>query len=219
MNDKSISRIAFGVGVIVVGVAALLGSFGIINFNDLVANYWPLLLVAAGLVVLADNPKQNYLWATALIVFGAIAQLNTLGVIDVNFWQLFWPILLIIIGWSVLAQQASTSSASTDNISAILGGSETKNTSRDFRGSKITTLLGGSSIDLSKADIKKEATIELFVLMGGVELRVPENWQVRTSAMPILGGIENKTSAPTKSGAPALNIVGTIVMGGIEIKN
>lgn len=219
MKDKSISRIAFGVGVIIVGVAALLGSFGVIGFYELAGNYWPLALVAAGLIALLDNPRQNYLWAALMIVFGVIAQLNNLDVISVDFWQLFWPIILIAVGWSVLTQHTLVTKSSADNITAILGGSETRNNSDDFQGAKVTTILGGSMIDLRKAKIKKEATLEVFALMGGVEVHVPEDWEVRTSAMPILGGIDNKAVAPKKSGAPVLHVVGTIVMGGVDIKN
>ena len=55
--------------------------------------------------------------------------------------------------------------------------------------------------------------------MGGVELRVPETVEVRCSTMNILGGVENKTAKPTAKNAPVLNIIGDVVMAGIEIKN
>ena len=219
MKETSPSRLAAGAGIILVGVAALLGAFNVINFNDIFQTYWPLLLVAAGVVVLLENPRQNYLWAILLTVFGVIAQLNTLEIVTVNFWQLFWPVILIVIGWSVLTQRVRANANSTDNVTAILSGAETKNKSKDFKGSSVSAILGGASIDLSKATIKKEATVEVLTIMGGVELRVPETWEVRTSVMPILGGVENKTAAPTKSGAPVLHVIGTAVMGGIEIKN
>jgi predicted membrane protein len=80
-------------------------------------------------------------------------------------------------------------------------------------------VLGGVTYDMSKVNIKKEATIEIFTLMGGVELRVPENVEVRCSTMNILGGVENKTAKPTAKNAPVLNIIGDVVMAGIEIKN
>lgn len=220
MENISLSRLSFGVGVIVVGVAALLGAFNVINFNELISTYWPLLPMIAGLVLLADNARQNYLWAGLLLLIGAVALFNTLDIVDVNFWQLFWPLLLIVFGWSVLTQRARVVATSADNVSAILSGAENKNRSQDYKGGKVTTILGGASVDLSKADIKKEATLEILTVMGGIELRVPEHWEVRTSVMPILGGAENKTSSPTsKTKAPVLNVIGTALMGGIEIKN
>lgn len=220
MENLSLSRLVFGVGVIVIGIAALLGAFGIINFSELFGTYWPVLLIVAGLVLIADNPKQNYLWGILLFALGAVALFNTLDIVEVNFWQLFWPLILIVFGWSVLTQRARINSNSADNVTAILGGAENKNQSQDYRGGKVTAIMGGCSIDLAKADIKKEATLEILAVMGGIELRVPENWEVRTSVMPILGGAENKTIRPSaKTKAPVLNVVGTALLGGIEIKN
>lgn len=219
MKETSLSRLSAGVGIIVIGVAALLGALDIINFNYLFQTYWPLLLIAAGVVMWLENPKQGYLWAIAVIILGITAQLNTLDVTDINFWQLFWPVILIVIGWSILSKRSSQISDATSDISAILSGTETKSNAKDYKGGKISAVLGGVEMDLSRASIKKEATIEVFALMGGIELRVPDNWEVRTSLMPILGGSENKANAPSSSKAPVLNIVGTIVLGGIEIKN
>lgn len=219
MKNISLSRLAFGVGIIGVGVAALLGSFDIINFGELVRNYWPLLLIAGGLVLLADDLRQNYIWAGILIILGVVAELNVLALVEVNFWQIFWPIVLILFGSSLLFKRAGVSTNSDDKVTAIFAGAETRNSSKDYRGGQVTAILGGSSINLSKAVIKKEATLEILAVMGGVELRVPDEWEVRTSVMPILGGVENKAQAPKGNNAPVLNIVGTVLMGGIEIKN
>ncbi len=220
MKETSLSRLSAGVGIIVIGVAALLGALDVINFSDIFQTYWPLLLIAAGVVIWLENPKQSYLWAIAIIVLGVTAQLNTLDVTDINFWQLFWPVILIVVGWSILSQRSSRISPdATTNISALLSGTETKSNAKDYNGGKISAILGGVELDLSRASIKKEATIEVFALMGGIELRVPDDWEVRTSLMPILGGAENKTTTSSNSKAPVLNIVGTVVLGGIEIKN
>ena len=221
MENTSLSRLALGVAVIVVGAAALLGSLDIINFKTVFSTFWPLLLIGAGLVLMLDNFRQNYIWAIVLILLGLISQLNALDVTNINFWELFWPVALIAIGWSILTQKTRFNTTGTDNVSAILSGSETKSRSQDYQGGKATAILGGCSIDLTKANIKKEATLEVLAIMGGVELRVPENWEIKTSIMPILGGTENKATSPQpgKAKAPILNIVGTAVMGGIEIKN
>lgn len=219
MKNISFIRLAIGAGIILAGLAALLGSFEIVNFSQALESYWPLLLVVAGIVVLIDSPRQNYVGAVLLIALGVIAQLNVLEVIDVSFWQIFMPAVLIVVGWSILTHGSRAKSASTDNITAILGGAENKNRSKDFKNSNVTAVLGGASIDLGKADIKKEATIDVLAILGGAELRIPEGWEVRVAVTSILGGVENKTSAPSKANAPVLNIVGTAILGGVEIKN
>lgn len=220
MENLSLSRLVFGVGVIGVGIAALLGAFDIINFGELLRTYWPVLLIVAGLTLLADNPKQNYLWGGLMTIVGTIALLGNFNVVNIDFWQLFWPLVLIVFGWSILTQRARINSDNPDNITAILGSIESKNDSSDYQGGKITAVMGGGTVDLTKASLKKEATLEILTVMGGVELRVPESWEVRTSVMPILGGVENKAAAPTdKVKAPVLNVIGTALLGGIDIRN
>lgn len=219
MKNTSLSRLAFGIGFTVVGVAALLGAFDIINFWEIFRTYWPLGLIAIALVLLVENLRQNYFWAIILLTIGVAAQLNLLGIIDVGFWQLFLPLIAIAIGLSILFQRAHITTSSDSSLTAIMSESNTKNESKDYRGDKVTAVMGSCVIDLRKARIKKEATIEVFSLMGGIAIRVPDGWTVKTSLTPIMAGVDNKTPSSKKDKLPVLNIVGTIVMGGIEIKD
>jgi hypothetical protein len=78
--------------------------------------------------------------------------------------------------------------------------------------------MGGLEIDLRDASIKGEAIIDIFALMGGVEMRVPEDWLIIIDGFPFMGGFEDKTRPP-KETTKRLTIKGTAVMGGVEIKN
>ena len=78
--------------------------------------------------------------------------------------------------------------------------------------------MGGVELDLSRATIKKEASINVFVMMGGVEVRVPDNVIVKNRATLFLGGIEDNTRPEEGKNNPILYIDGSIVMGGVEIK-
>jgi predicted membrane protein len=78
--------------------------------------------------------------------------------------------------------------------------------------------MGGVELDLSKATVAHEAVIDVFVLMGGLELRVPENVIVKSKAVCILGGVEDKTNPADAVKAPVIYLDGTVIMGGVEIK-
>ena len=81
--------------------------------------------------------------------------------------------------------------------------------------------MGGSQMDLTNANLNAPALIDIFVLMGGVELRIPKEWNVQVDVLPIMGGVEDKiTTYPDHVVNPAqrLVITGNIVMGGLEIK-
>lgn len=217
----SYTRIFAGLGVVLFGGLLLLDSLNINGFNGQLGTWWPLFVIGAGALVFLNDSK-SYLWAILLIGFGGLSLLNKFEVVNVNPWQLFWPAIIIAVGLSIIFRQfggsAKPTSGQNDDISAILGGASQVNTSADYKGGKITAILGGVELDLRKTVIKKDATIDIFGFMGGVELRVPENVVVKTKASAILGGIENKRQAAEVKNAPVLYITGQVIMAGIEIK-
>ena len=223
MDKMSLPRTLVGSGIILVGVAALLGGLNIIDFSYLFQTYWPMLVIAAGLLILLINPREEYLWGLLLIAFGILWQMKALEVVEFNTWALFWPLVIMAVGWAVLTNRAGAATnfktSDTNAVVAVLGGVETKDDSANYTGSKITAVVGGSALDLRSATIKNEATIDIFALMGGVEIKVPENWTVRSSVVPILGGVDNKTKPAVSKNAPVLNITGTAIMGGVDIKH
>jgi predicted membrane protein len=217
-----IPRFITGLAIVAFGVAFLLGNFEVLNFKELVHDWWPLAIILAGLIMLL-NDARSYLWALLVIAIGVVVQLNQLDITDINPWQLFWPVAIIFVGLSVLFNKATShpkvSKTERDDATAVLGGSDQRNTSDDFKGSKATAILGGVKLDLRKATIKKDATIEVFCFWGGVELLVPRNVTVRNQTSAVLGGIEDKTEQEAGKNAPVLYVTGDVIMGGVEIKN
>jgi hypothetical protein len=82
----------------------------------------------------------------------------------------------------------------------------------------LTAILGGFEVDLRNASIQGEAVMDVMAVMGGVQLRVPDDWIVIIEGFPILGGYDDKTRPP-KDSVKRLVIRGTVIMGGVEVKN
>lgn len=124
---------------------------------------------------------------------------------------------------SVRRREFSSSIESADANSyikaiAIMSGFKRVNNSQDFKGGELTAVMGGLEIDLRDASIKGEAVFDIFALMGGVEMHIPEDWIVIIEGFPFMGGFEDKTRPP-KDSTKRLIIKGTAIMGGVEIKN
>lgn len=211
----------FAILIIVIGVAVLFANLDIFNMRQIVADWWPLLLIAVGGVSLIDS-QRNYAWPVFVMAMGALFLLNTLNVADIDVGNVIGPAIIIGIGITMLVggrRSAKTlSSRDHDDITVIMSGTTSKNSSTDYTGCRATTVMGGIEMDISHAVIKKEAVINCFVLMGGIDLRVPENVIVKSRAACFLGGIEDKTNPLKTADAPVLYIDGTIIMGGIEVK-
>jgi hypothetical protein len=220
--NKSLSRIITGLIIIGVGLGALLDTLNIFEFWQFAGMWWPVSLVVVGLLILLSDVRQ-FIWSIALVVLGVLLQLRNLDILEFNVWSLVWPVAIIAVGLGILINRTAQSHAvrvqDSDDISAILGGSKTVNKSQDYKGGKATCVLGGVSIDLRDAKIKKEATLNVFVLSGGVELKIPREWRVQSNVFPILGGIENRANDDAKANAPVLIITGTVALGGVDIRS
>lgn len=222
---QSIIQITTGIIITLIGVGALLSTLNVFPFWDYFRDWWPLLISLAGVFVLFGEGNKKYsnlFWGVILIAAGVVLTLNVQDLADYNLFGLIVPIVIIYAGLSLLLSRNSRlktrqNSSDEDNISAILGGSETVNNSKKYKGGRHTAILGGVSLDLRDAKLADNAQIELFVVLGGVELKVPRDWRVISNITPIAGGVKNKSQG-TDEKSPTLVITGTVALGGVEIK-
>ncbi|HRJ05992.1 MAG TPA: DUF5668 domain-containing protein [Candidatus Saccharibacteria bacterium] len=220
MGNTSLSRVITGLGVITVGVIAMLGAFDVVDSGAIFRDWWPAAVITLGVVMLVG---RNILWGLAVTILGGALLLRTLEYTDLNVFQLFWPVIIILVGLSILFNRTASGTFKTDktldDVTAVLGGVESNNTSSDYKGGKATAVMGGVTLDLRKATIKKEATLQVLSFWGGVEVKVPEGWVIKNRTNAILGGVEVKVPTETKKDAPILYIVGDVIMAGVDVKS
>lgn len=214
-------QLVLGISIIAAGVVAFLSNIDAGSTRAIVADWWPLAIVALGIYMFWSN-SRNVVWATTVVLGGLLVLFKTLDVVDINVGQIIFPLLLVAAGLSLImgARHRTNHAVSKDqeNITAILGGVANKNTSRDYTGGMVNAFMGGAEIDLSDATIKSEATLQLSIFMGGLELRVPKNVIVKSRTACILGGTEDKTNPIEGKNSPVLYLEGTVFMGGVEVK-
>ena len=107
---------------------------------------------------------------------------------------------------------------------AILGGIKKNVISKNFKGGEVICIMGGAEINLSQADIQGTIVLEMIQILGGAKLIVPSNWEIRSEAMVILGGIEDKRQQvidhnAASASSKVLILRGTCVFGGIDIRS
>jgi predicted membrane protein len=104
----------------------------------------------------------------------------------------------------------------------FMGGIKKIVLSKNFKGGEISAVFGGAEINLTQADFEKEIKLEVNAVFGGVKLIIPANWEIKSNATAVLGGIDDKRpiqnnplSGPTKR----ILLEGNCVLGGIEIRS
>ena len=110
----------------------------------------------------------------------------------------------------------------TFQANAIFSGFKRRITDGDFRGAHLTAIFGGGELNLRQAKMEGDSVVVFATaIFGGIEIKVPENWQVTSDGTGIFGGFTDQTAHPP-AGTPGVKkiiVKGEAVFGGVEVKN
>jgi hypothetical protein len=223
-------RLVPAIVLIAVGAIFLLNNLHIVYAHELF-RYWPAILIAVGIVKLVDSTDNSGRAGGGVLVgLGAIFLAQSLGFLNIHFWDL-WPLILIAVGLAMLFEGnlawhvgiKSSTSRGRSKESAVFSGGKRVIVDQNFTGSKYDAVFGGFEIDLRKADIAgDEAVLELNAVFGGIEVRVPEAWSVVVKGAGVFGAFQDSTLQPDPRIIPSpkrLIVKGGAVFGGVELKN
>lgn len=102
---------------------------------------------------------------------------------------------------------------------AVMGGANRKGRWTPARRNFALAVMGGSQLDFREAVLPPGVTeVQVFAVMGGVEIIVPPGVNVESHGVGILGGFDHLGgSRDWDDDAPVLRIAGMAFMGGVEI--
>ena len=106
---------------------------------------------------------------------------------------------------------------------AIFGGGEKIVTSENFQGGNITTVFGGSDLNLTHAKLAPGVhEINIFTMFGGWGLIIPAEWNVKVEVFSIFGGVSDKRMIgpnTVRDNTRTLVLKGFVMFGGGDIKS
>jgi predicted membrane protein len=229
-------KLAFGMIVLVLGALLLADNLGMMpwGFKSIVFS-WQMLLIGIGVLNLFGRHSFT---GVILIFIGGFFLLPEIFAFTFSFSKLFWPILLIMIGILIIFRHTLgfnrydrykdiPNKPTEDNTEGfidevnIFGGSKQRYMSQSFKGGKITSIFGGSEIDLTQAQLAEGTNVlEMVCIFGGSAIIVPSDWHVRSEVVSILGGFADKRiNNPAMAHDRQLIIKGVAIFGGGEIKS
>src|SRR5260221_7609401 len=194
-------RLFFGFAVMAIGLLLTLDNLGIVESHNF-WRYWPVLLIVGGsLRAIESQREQRKPEGIGMLVLGVLFLLHNLGLLHSR--QL-WPIFLLLPGASMVWKayrgrgtgppEARTDASSNLSAFAVMGGVRRGTNSPDFQHGDAFAVMGGCEIDLSQASMRGEtAVFDIFAMMGGVVIRVPEDWPLENQWLRLLGGFADKS--------------------------
>ena len=105
-------------------------------------------------------------------------------------------------------------------IISIMGGNERRGRWRIANRCTVLNIMGGSNLDLCDAELSGQVTeLNFFSLMGGGEIRVPDDVRVDISKFALMGGHEVRLgdAAPPPT-SPLIRIRLVSIMGGAQVR-
>lgn len=103
-------------------------------------------------------------------------------------------------------------------IVCLMQGRHWRSEAPNLRSGTIVTVAGGVEVDLREAAIAPEgAHLRVTTLMGGVDIRVPEDWHVRLEGRALMGA-NDLVRLSDRPGRPDLTVDCVTVMGGVEVR-
>jgi hypothetical protein len=221
-----------GVVLVTLGVVLLLDELGTFVAADLLATWWPLVIVGAGVVQMTVRPRSVGGGAVVIGV-GVVLQLWRLDVVDDL--SLLWPVLLLTLGgWLLLGHRARHAEAELLGTSGeVAGGSgeeldvvtvfsdrRVRLAPGPFRGGSVVTVFGDVDLDLAAAEPTSRAKLDGVTIFGDVDLIVPSSWEVTSAGMTILGDVRIDERLPVAGAeqVPTLQLDLVTIFGDVRVR-
>lgn len=220
-------KLVVGIAIIVAGLVLTLDNLGLVEAH-LIFKLWPLVLVALGVAKLRQE-GSNGTGSWVLILAGAFLLLVNFG--RVHLTEVMGPMLVVALGIFIVVKALRQARGVPPELeksedflqgTAIFGGFKRRVLTQAFRGGQITAIFGGFEVDLRHAALgENQARVDVFVLFGGGEIRVPEGWEIANRATSIMGSVGDSTyhSGEAQAGRPRLILTGLTLFGGVEVKS
>jgi predicted membrane protein len=231
-TKQSDKRLIAGVIIVLIGLVILASNFGVLPSNiKYYLFHWEVIVMGIGLIALLTSDHKGT--GIILIAVGGAFYLRNFIDFHFNFWQLFIPSIIILLGLILIFRRRSGTEFDKkilepgddylDDVS-IFGGSEKVINSKNFKGGKITAIFGGSNFNMTGVKLAPgRQEIDIFALFGGMTFIVPEDWNIRVKVTSIFGGFSDKHKvARSEKEADSENMLiikGLAIFGGGEIKS
>ena len=226
------TRKTWGILLVILGGILIANAFDLLPYRlrDIIWS-WEMLLIVVGVFSLVNNQSK--------VIGIVLISLGTFFLVE-NYWDFpyyirkaFWPSVVVVFGLYLILsppkyfkrrkdRNKEDSRDFIDEVS-VFGGGEKMVTSNEFKGGRITSVFGGSKINLMNSQLAVgENIIDTFSMFGGTTIIVPAGWNVRVEVAAIFGGFSDKRERMPNlvfDQEKVLIVKGLAIFGGGEVKS
>ena len=226
---KKSSGIIWGLVLITIGIIIAGNSLNIFNVDLFFDGWWTLFIIIPCFIgLITDKEKTGSLIG---LLVGVLLLLACQNIINFDlFWKIIIPIIIIIIGLSLIIKNIFGRDFSEDikelnkkisedgTVSAVFSEQKLNFEDEEFKGVNLSSIFGNIELDLRKAKIKGDVVINASAIFGGVEVLVSDDVNIVLKSNSVFGGADNNKKGTNKDKKHTVYVNATCVFGGLDIK-
>jgi len=220
----SAGRSLVGAALVALGAVYLLDAAGVIEGGGVVGRWWPVLIVALGLLQ-AYGERHFSAVAWVLITGGLLLLAVTTGAFGKTAWSVTWPILVVLAGAWLLSGWGRLRRGQIEDPEfsrmSVFNSMKLSSRATALRRAALTAVFGKLRLDLTGARLDPAgARLSATSVFGHIDVIVPEGWAVEVRGLPIVGAWDDTVSRRgVGPNSPKLDVQVLVVLGGVEVKH
>ncbi|MFP4634496.1 MAG: hypothetical protein ACLFRD_01425 [Nitriliruptoraceae bacterium] len=168
------------------------------------------------------NAGGSLVLGLVLIVVGTLLVLDNLAVIEVELTRLIVPVVLVIVGGSLLhagwrvrtAQLVDGDPAARHDV-----GAAARTAGDASRGPSATAVFGDARLVLPAGDEHGERhMVTVTAAFGDVQIEVPATWRIVDHLTRVVGDVSVTRDQPADLAAPTVELYGLVLFGDVKVR-
>lgn len=226
---KDIGKIVLGVIIVLVGIIIGTNSFGLTNIDIFFPGWWTMFIIIPSLVsiIKEEDKMASLIWLVVgvalLLVCNDIISWEIIG-------KLALPVILVVIGMGMIfgntvknkvgekIKEINQNNNEMEETCAVFSGDKIVVENPEYKGGKYSAVFAGLELDLTKCEIKEDCVIETSAIFGGIEIKVPDNVNIKIKPTSVFGGTKSKVKNINEEGRKTIYVNSTAMFGGVELK-
>ena len=229
---KRVKPIIWGIAIIALGIIFGGNAIGLFNINIFFDGWWTLFIIVPSIISFLTDRELSNLITLAIGVILLLAAQNVFSY-EVA-WKVIVALVLIAIGIGIIIKSTIRNKNDKevekkihdlendkvmDSQTAIFSGSDRVYSDEVFTGANLIAVFGGVDLDLRRAKFTKDTVIKAFCLFGGIDIKVPEDVQVKIKSGFIFGGVADERKGSIGKGKYTIYLDTAGGFGGISIND
>ena len=226
---KKLGNVLWGVIIIAIGVVIGLNALGLTNINIFFDGWWTLFIIIPSFIGLVKEEDK-----TASLIFLIVGIVLLLCAQDILSFRiigkLIFPFILIMVGASLIFKDTINKKVSDkikglnsnknnfEEYCAVFSSQKVDLNGQEFKGANVDAVFGSVDVDLESSTITKDQIINANAIFGGINIKVPQNVNIKIKSTPIFGGVSNKVKTKYEENLPTIYINSVALFGGVDIK-